>query len=70
MLEETDKAVNLHESIFEDDSAIIDKLLVESEGEDEFNEEAVRERFCLAIDAYKEKVLAHHSQNTQEPSII
>ena len=63
-------STRLHESLYEDDPAIIAALEVEEcdeEEEPEFNEDIVRERLANAMDAYKEKVLNLHATNLQDP---
>ena len=67
--------IKLHESILEDDAAIIglehheynrdeDE---ESEEEDEFNAELVKQRLSDAMDDYKNMILKMHDENPQEP---
>ena len=62
----------LHESLYEDDPAIIAALEVEECDEEEvpeFNNELIREKFANAMDAYKEKILNLHVTNAQDPSM-
>ena len=65
--------VDLHESILEDDEAIVQMENVMEEDEDsdteeEYNDELIRKRFSEAKDAYKNKAISHQMQNPQNPS--
>ena len=65
-------STKLHESLYVEDPAILGAIEEEhdsGEEEAEYNDELVRERLCTAMDAYKEKILNHHIQNIQDPSM-
>ena len=64
----------LHESLFLDDPAIIDAEPArekdkDSDEDDEYNAELVKERLINALDAYKDKILNLHQENLQDPSM-
>ena len=70
MLEKS--STRLHESLYEDDPAIIaalEKEDVAEEEDPEFNDELVRERLANAMDAYKEKILNLHATDVQDSSM-
>ena len=64
----------LHESLFLDDPAFIDAAPArekdeDSDEDDKYNAELVKERLINALDAYKDKILNLHQENTQDPSM-
>ena len=64
---------NMHESILEEDPAILEaEPAIENTDtdtdEEEYNSELVRNRFSKAMDDYKEKILGLHESHPQDPS--
>ena len=80
-IEETLQKSNktLNESLYNEDPAIVDAGPArcldddddndDSEENDEYNAEIVRQRLVNALDAYKEKVLHLHQENTQDDNM-